>query len=183
MINVAPPPSRIPSNATITSATLSLWTSNDLSDNDRTIRVYRLKVPFNETEVTWNESASGVSWQSAGASGANDRESTDIGSVLVLQNEANGTEKQISLDTAKIQELVSGAFTNHGFIIIADTELNDRFNYKSSDASTASNRPKLVIEYTTSSATPPRTPSCASACRKSILSYKSCLVDENEAAF
>lgn len=34
--------SSIPSNATITSATLSLWTTNDLADNDRTIRVYRI---------------------------------------------------------------------------------------------------------------------------------------------
>ncbi len=81
-----------------------------------------------------------MSWQSAGASGANDRESTDIGSVLVLQNEANSTEKQISLDTAKIQEMVTVAFTNNGFIVVADTELNDRFNYKSSDASTSSQR-------------------------------------------
>ena len=95
-----------------------------------------------------------MSWQSAGASGANDRETTDIGSVLVLANEASSTEKQISLDTAEIQELVSGAFTNHGFIVIADTELDDRFNYKSSDASTDSQRPKLVIEYTTSTPTP-----------------------------
>ena len=31
--------SSIPANATITSATLSLWTSNDLSDNDRTIEI------------------------------------------------------------------------------------------------------------------------------------------------
>jgi RHS repeat-associated protein len=150
--------SSIPANATITSATLSLWTSNDLSDNDRTIRVYRLKVPFVEGEATWNESASGVSWQSAGASGANDRESTDIGSVLVVANEASGTEKQISLNTTKIQEMVSGTFTNNGFIIIADTELNDRFNYKSSDSSTSSQRPKLVIQYTTSTPTPGPSP-------------------------
>ncbi|MFT3893673.1 MAG: DNRLRE domain-containing protein [Anaerolineales bacterium] len=40
--------STIPANATITSAMLSLWTSSDLSDNDRVIRVYRLKKPFNE---------------------------------------------------------------------------------------------------------------------------------------
>jgi RHS repeat-associated protein len=150
--------SSIPSNATITSATLSLWTSNDLSDNDRTIRVYRLKTAFDESSATWNESASGVSWQSAGASGTNDRESTDIGSVLVLANEADGTEKQISLNTTKLQEMVSGTFTNNGFIIIADTELNDRFNYKSSDASTASQRPKLVIQYTTSTPTPGPSP-------------------------
>ena len=111
------------------------FSTTDISDNDRTIRVYRLKVPFVEGQATWNESASGVNWQSSGASGTNDRESTDIGSVLVLANEADGTEKQISLSTVKIQEMVSGTFTNNGFIVIADTELNDRFNYKSSDAS------------------------------------------------
>ena len=33
----------------ITSATLSLWTTNDLSDNDRAIRVYRLKTAFDES--------------------------------------------------------------------------------------------------------------------------------------
>lgn len=75
-----------------------------MSPFHRTIRVYRLKVSFDETEATSNSSASGVSWRSAGASGGNDRESTDIGSGLVLANEANGTEKQISLDTAQIQE-------------------------------------------------------------------------------
>jgi hypothetical protein len=61
--------SSIPANAMITSATLSLWTANDYSDNDRTIRVYRLKVPFNELQATWNEAASGVSWESAGCFG------------------------------------------------------------------------------------------------------------------
>ncbi len=43
--------SLIPSNATITSATLSIWTSADHSTNDRTIRVYRLKNSWNESEV------------------------------------------------------------------------------------------------------------------------------------
>ena len=52
----------------------------------------------------------------------------DIGSVLISESETIGIEKQISLNTTKIQEMVSGAFTNNGFIIIADTELNDRFN-------------------------------------------------------
>jgi RHS repeat-associated protein len=146
--------SSIPSNTTITSATLSLWTDADFSDNDRWVRVYRLKVPFNESQATWNEASTGVSWQSPGASGANDRESTAIGSVQILANESLDVEKQISLSTAQIQEMVSGAFTNNGFIIIADTELDDRFNYRTSDASAATKRPKLVIEYTTSSSTP-----------------------------
>ncbi|HLO34187.1 MAG TPA: DNRLRE domain-containing protein [Anaerolineales bacterium] len=138
----------IPSNATILSATLSLWTASDLSDNDRTLRVYRLKVPFNESQATWNVSATGVNWQVAGASGANDRESVEIGSVQILANEPVGVQKQIALSSARIQELVSGAFANNGFILVMDTELNDRFNYKSSDTTTASNRPMLVIQYT-----------------------------------
>lgn len=138
----------IPSNATIVSATLSLWTGNDLSDNDRTLRVYRLKVPFNETQATWNVASTGVTWQVPGASGTNDRESLDIGSVQILANEPIGTQKQISLSPAKIQEIVSGSFPDNGFIMIMDTELNDRFNYKSSDTSTASNRPMLIVQFT-----------------------------------
>jgi len=152
--------SSIPSNATITSAALSLWTDADFSDNTRMISVYRLKVPFNETQATWSEASTGVSWQGPGASGANDRESTAIGSVQILANEPLDIEKQITLSPAQIQEMVNGTFTNNGFIIIADTETDDRFNYKTSDASAATKRPELVIEYTTSSSTstPTNTP-------------------------
>jgi RHS repeat-associated protein len=146
--------SSIPSNATITSATISLWTDADFSDNDRTIKVYRLKVPFNESQATWNEASTGVNWQSPGASGTNDRESTNIGSILIDADEPLDIEKQISLSTAQIQEMVNGTFTNNGFIIIADTEDNDRFSYRTSDASAATKRPKLVIQYTTSTPTP-----------------------------
>ena len=146
--------SSIPADATITSATLSLWTTQDLSDNDRNIQVYRLKTPFNEGQANWNRSAAGVNWQSPGASGANDRESTSIGSALILANEPLNTEKQISFDPAKVQEWVNGTFTNNGFLLATNPELNDRFNYKTSDTSTSSQRPKLVIQYTSPSITP-----------------------------
>ncbi len=150
--------SSIPANASITSVTLSLWTSADLSSNNRIIQVYRLKTAFNETQVTWNIAATGTNWQTAGASGANDRESTDIGSVTILNNETLNLEKQIVLTLAKIQEMVNGTFVNKGFIIVADTELNDRFNYKTSNSTSTTQRPKLVIQYTLASATPTDTP-------------------------
>jgi hypothetical protein len=54
--------------------------------------------------------------------------------VVIPANQSLNTEKQISLMPAKVQEMVNGTFTNNGFIIVADTELNDRFNYRSSDA-------------------------------------------------
>lgn len=150
--------SSIPADAAITSATLSLWTSADLSSSDSTISVYRLKTAFNETQATWNNSATGTAWQTAGASGANDRESASIGSAQVLANESLNTEKQVPLNPSKIQEMVNGAFTNNGFILAADTELNNRFDFKSSDNSTASQRPKLVIQFTSPSTTPTPTP-------------------------
>jgi hypothetical protein len=150
--------SSIPTNATITSATLSLWTNADLSSTDRTIRVYRLKVPFNETQVTWSRSTTGINWQTAGASGANDREGSHIGSVTILNNEALNLEKQILLTPSKLQEVVNGTFANNGFIIIAETEQNDRFNYSTSDSTNSTQRPKLVIQYLLASGAPTNTP-------------------------
>jgi predicted outer membrane repeat protein len=153
--------STIPANATINSATLSLWTSSDLSSNNRTVQVYRLKTAFNETQANWNGPATGISWQTAGASGANDRESTAIGSVTILNNEALNLEKQISLSPASIQQMVAGTFVNRGFLLQVDTEQNDRFNYKTSDSTTSTQRPKLVIQYSlppvTKTNTPPAT--------------------------
>ena len=140
--------SSIPSNATIISATLSLWTASDLSDNDRTLSVYRLKMPFDESQATWSVSSTGVSWQVPGAAGANDRESVEVGSIQILANESIGLQKQIALSPSKIQEWVNGAFPNNGLVVVVDTELNDRFNYKSSDTTMPSNRPMLVIQYT-----------------------------------
>lgn len=140
--------SALPTNATIVSAKLSLWTSTDFSNVDTTYNIYRLKIPFNETQATWNRAAVGVNWQTAGASGVNDRESTSIGSVQILANEPLNTEKQIILDNVKIQELINGLFANNGFILVSSIELNDRFDFKSSDTSTATQRPMLVIQYT-----------------------------------
>lgn len=149
--------SNLPADATITSATLSLWTSADLSGNDATYSIYRLKKAFNETQATWNNAATGAPWQTPGAAGVEDRETTAIGSALILNNEPLNTEKKIVLEASKIQEMFNGTFTNNGFIITANTELNNRFNFKTSDTTSASQRPMLVIQYTSPS-TPPSTP-------------------------
>ncbi|NOH04076.1 MAG: hypothetical protein HND47_19960 [Chloroflexi bacterium] len=96
--------------------------------------------------------------ETQGASGTGDREDTSIGSVLVSASEALGTEKQVPLDPSKVQELVDGTLTNNGFLLQMETELNDRFDFKSSDNGPASQRPKLVIQYTLSDLTPSPSP-------------------------
>jgi RHS repeat-associated protein len=120
---------------------------NEVSTKDRTLRVYRLLRTWDEASATWNQASSGANWQTAGADGSTDRESTAIGSRAFASNESTG-EKQFSLDAAKVQEWISGGLENRGMIVIADTERDDQYYFRSSDYTTASQRPKLVIVYT-----------------------------------
>lgn len=90
--------------------------------------------------------------------GRNDRESAAIGAMQVLNDEPLNTEKQMTLDPASVQEWVSGVFPNHGLLLKTEAELDDRFDFKTSDNANASQRPKLVIQYTSASTTPTPTP-------------------------
>jgi len=141
--------SSIPADATVTSATLSIWTQSDASDNTRTIRAYRVLRTWVETQATWNAYSTGNNWGTAGcANTSTDREATDIGSVSVAHNLAADTEVAISLTPAEVQEWISGALTNNGVLIQADTETNDLWTYDSTQGGDAIRRPKLVIAYT-----------------------------------
>ena len=137
----------IPSAATISSATLSLYCSGENSSNARTLRVFRLKRAWVEAQATWNIYSTGNKWQTAGGFGANDCEQTDIGSRAFSATETTGEYKDFSLTVADIQAIVNGTWTNNGFLIKADTESSDRYSFYSSD--NASNKPKLTIVYTT----------------------------------
>ena len=140
--------SSIPDNAIINSATLSLWQSADLSNNNRTLRVYRSLRAWVETQATWEIYSTGNSWETAGGFGANDAEQTDIGSRAFSSAEANG-EKQWTLTASAIQEFTSGAVANNGFLLKADTESDDMYRFYSSDETVeTTQRPKLVIDYT-----------------------------------
>jgi len=56
-------------------------------------------------------------------------------------------EKQIILDPAKIEEMLNGSFPNYGFLLAMEAELNNRFDFKTSDTSTAAQRPMLTLLY------------------------------------
>jgi hypothetical protein len=94
--------------------------------------------------ASWDDyNGSGDAWTASGAFDPADCEQTDIGSVSVGDSESSGT-KNISLTpTTK-----SGLDLGNGWLIKADTEVNDLHGYASSDNATAANRPKLTIEYT-----------------------------------
>lgn len=138
--------SGIPPNERVVSATLSLWVSLDNSSNARTISVYRVLRAWVEGQATWNVYSTGNNWGTAGCSNTStDREAADIGTAAISASPGVGTEIQIALTPAKVQDWITGAVTNNGILLKVDTESGDEIQYDSSGSATAGERPKLVI--------------------------------------
>jgi hypothetical protein len=143
----------LPSTATITSATLSLYCITDFSSNARTFRVYRQKRAWGEgnsnggfspTGVNWNNYDGVNNWQSAGGFGVNDCEQTDIGSRDFTAADGINAWKDFALTPTTKAALDLG----NGWMLKTDVENADRYDFASSDHGTASLRPTLTIEYT-----------------------------------
>jgi hypothetical protein len=138
--------SSISASSIFDSAVLSLYLKNDWATSDVTWRVYRLKRNWIETQTTWKNYASGASWQTAGATGANDIDTTELGSVLVSNSSSVGTEIQISLTASEVQKMFDGTYSNYGFLIKGDPDTNRRrwYLYTRENAAT-DRRPKLTV--------------------------------------
>lgn len=134
--------SALPSNAILSSTTLSLYANFDRSTVARIFRVFRVKRAWVEAQVTWNRYSTGNDWQTAGGFGTGDCEQTDIGIRAFTATETLNVYKDFVLTPTTKADLDLG----NGFLIKADTEIDDRYDFNSSDS--ASNQPKLVIVYT-----------------------------------
>ena len=128
----------------VTSAVLTLTVSYGY-DTPK-IYVYRSKRAWVESQATWNIWKTSNNWSTAGGFHTDDCEQTDIGNNT-LSAAVIGTQLAITLDAAKVQEMISGAFTNNGFLLKSTEADNTISAFASSSHATASYRPKLVIEY------------------------------------
>jgi hypothetical protein len=135
--------SSIPGDPVLDTVTFSIYVTADYCGYARTVRVYRLKRDWVESQATWNIYSTGNSWQTAGAAGADDRESTDIGSRAFSESESSGYKDFTLTPTSK-----SALDLGYGWIVKTDTESLDMYEYASSDNATTSRRPKLVVVYT-----------------------------------
>lgn len=140
--------SSIPTGSVSSAASLNLVIESDEADNARTVDVFRVKQTWVEAEATWNNYSSGNAWQTAGATGANDKDSAASCSLSLTASET-GTKSWTAWTFADLDAMfgTSPSYTNNGFLMKAQTETNDAYRYYSSGNGTSSNRPNMTITY------------------------------------
>ncbi len=139
--------SSIPSNATITSATLSLTIELDRSSNARDFKLYRVLRDWVEAQATWNIWKTSNNWSTAGCgSDGNDADLTTAWATTNFSATETGV-KSFSINTTEFTKFINGTYSNYGWLIKADTESDDAYTFHSSSAGTAGNRPYLTVVY------------------------------------
>jgi hypothetical protein len=121
----------IPSNATISSATLYLYEKSN--NKDQITDLYRVTSNWNESTVTWS------SWVTPGGDFDN-----NISYFTFIPNQNNCL---LTMDITNIVELwVKGTYPNYGLLLYS-TGPNHIISYVSKESGTISEQPKLSIVY------------------------------------
>jgi len=139
--------SSIPTNATLTDATLYLYVKTDFATNDFNVRVHYLLVDFVEGEATWNKRNNTLDWSSPGGVPPVDYFTNAIGNCDCSPALAVGSEISLPLYLSVIQDFVNDPNYNKGFLLKTTGELNDAYYLHSSSSTTSTYRPKLVVNY------------------------------------
>ncbi|HZJ21908.1 MAG TPA: DNRLRE domain-containing protein, partial [Anaerolineales bacterium] len=130
--------SSIPSNATITSATLYLYSLD--SKTGQTTSLYRVTSNWNENTATW------LSWTLLGG----DFDS----STAHLNFTPDQNNCMLTMDIASlVRAWVNGSYPNYGLMLYSRGP-NHTIKYSSKEDGTASRQPKLDIVYSLPTATP-----------------------------
>jgi RHS repeat-associated protein len=131
----------IPDDATVVGGQLQLWTAHSFGGG-ASFNAHVLTEGFDETSATWNHSAAGQSWSSAGGT----FNSQVAGSVAAIPNEPYWHRFSVA---SAVQGWASGEVDNHGFLVkLADESgPQQRVLFLSSEAEEPSRHPMLVVTY------------------------------------
>jgi hypothetical protein len=130
--------SSIPSNATVTNAALYLYSKDN--KNTQLTSVYRVTSNWSENTVTW------LTWTLLGGDFDN-----SVSYFTFIPDQSNC---MVTIDiTSLVQKWVNGTHPNYG-IMLYSTGANHIIKYVSKEDGTASERPKLDIQYTLPTPTP-----------------------------
>ncbi|MEM2916512.1 MAG: DNRLRE domain-containing protein, partial [Candidatus Woesearchaeota archaeon] len=131
--------SSIPADANISCAIMELYVPSVQKTANNNVTVRRLVQKWYENNVTWNKYDGANSWATAGG----DYSSVVWSSVLV-----GSANKYYYWDlTQLVKSWHNSTYPNYGIIMISQSN-NNRKDFTSSDSSTASQRPALLVNYT-----------------------------------
>jgi len=146
--------SPIPSGATIDSATLHLFLSENIGGTDKTQNVHRVTASWTESGATWNSRDTGTPWTTPGG----DYVSTPTESASTGVLDGEWVEWDVKTD---VQAFVDGTYPNYGWLIKDEIESASSVkgaNYYSKEyTDDPTKRPYLEVTYT--EAGPAPTPS------------------------
>lgn len=139
--------SSIPSNAVVQNATLLLDFQTGNKANQITFNVHALTTNWTENETSWNSSSSTTLWSTPGG---------DYSPFIFYRGTMAKATGWYTFDVSKLVDFwLKGIFANNGMIIVpdnGDTTVSWKYFY-SSEENTATDRPKLVVNYTLESET------------------------------
>jgi hypothetical protein len=117
--------------------------SSKLAANSRTFRVYRLLRDWDLTTATWNNYSTGNAWGTAGAGNTTtDYDgAAEVAATVFNTGDAVNTVKSFSMDPTIMTQMIDGTLPDYGWIIKADTELNDAYLMHSGNAASQNNAP------------------------------------------
>ncbi|MEX2317369.1 MAG: DNRLRE domain-containing protein [Pirellulales bacterium] len=141
--------SAIPAGSTVTSAVIEL---NVTDSSSGTYEVYALRRAWDELAANWQRYVTGQNWSTAGANNVNDRDPSALGTI----SPADTGIFRIVLNAAGIaavQSWINNSAANFG-VILQDYGTSSGADFSSSEATSASLRPKLIIGYDSASGNP-----------------------------
>lgn len=139
----------VPSNATITNPLFHIYYYNGY---ENTFAIFRLKLPWTAGGATWNKYDGTSNWNTAGAMGANDYDSTSLGSLACT---GAGGWKTASLDAALLLSIcgVTPSFGGNWGLLLKGAEGTNTLSNELSSQS-ANFEPYLTFDWTAPSGEP-----------------------------
>lgn len=135
--------SAIPVGSIVVSVSFELHVTNTTVHS---YSVFAMERAWDELGATWNVAGVARPWSTAGANSASDRNGSALGSIT---SRSTGTLR-VDLNVAgraAVQEWINDPPSNHGLIFQNYSSATDGLDFRSSETSTVSQRPRLLINY------------------------------------
>jgi len=144
--------SAIPVGSVVVSVSFELYVTNTTVHS---YSVFAMERAWDELGATWNVAGAARPWSTAGASSASDRNGSALGAIT---SRSTGTLR-VDLNAAgraAVQEWINDPLSNHGLIFQNYGDASDGLDFRSSETSTFSQRPRLLVTYAASAPVEPQ---------------------------